>query len=107
MRPPSWWEGHRIVFKEYPFGIPGPGFCTLALCSRDGGKQQFAPWKIGQFVTVSVGGKRMRGQVSDIDLFRPGWSDKHTEKCTFDPDEDPGEWCVEITFPKIPNPISE
>lgn len=105
IHPPSWWEGHHIAFKQYPFGTPGPGYCTVNLCSRDASKQQFSPWKIGQFVTVSVGGKRMRGQVSDVDIYRPGWSDSHHEASSFDPDEDPGEWKITLTFPKIPTPI--
>lgn len=102
VKPPSWWEGHVINYKEYlPNVKPQTGISTLNLSSRDGGEQQCPPYKPGQFLTVSVGGKRMRGQISDIDIHRPGWAASHAEKDTFDPDEAPGEWLIELTFPHI------
>jgi hypothetical protein len=109
VKPPPWWEGHVIHYKEYlPDVKPQTGICTLNLSSRDAGQQRLAPYIPGQFLTVSVGGKRMRGQVSDIDIYRPGWADSHSLKeNTFDPDKDSGEWLIELTFPHIPVSDSE
>lgn len=107
VKPPTWWEGHVIYYKEYPFGIPGPGFCTLNLSSRDAEKQRRAPYVVGQFLTVSVGGKRMRGQICHIDIHRPGWPTAHSESDTFDPDEDPGDWLIKVCFPRIPKPADD
>lgn len=101
---PSWWEGHIIYFKEYPFGIPGPGFSTLNLSNRDAGTQQRAPYEIQQRLRCLVGGTWMYGEVSEIDIHRPGWSDSHTIPCEFDPEEDPGEWIITVSFPGIPKP---
>lgn len=101
VKPPSWWEGHVIRYKVYPFGHGNHCCCTLNLSSRDAGKQRRAPYTPGQFITVSVGGKRMRGQIEDVDIHRPGWTSSHAEKDTFNPDEDPGEWVIQIAFPRI------
>lgn len=104
VRAPAWWEGDVIYFKEYPFGIPGPGFCSLTLSSQDAEKQQFAPYKISQRIRCLVGGTWMYGEVSEIDIYRPGWSDSHSTPCEFDPEEDPGEWKIQVSFPAIQRP---
>lgn len=100
VKAPSWWEGHVIHFKEYPLK-PGIGFCTLNLSSRDAEKQKRAPYNVGDFLTVSVGGVKMRGQISDIDIDRPGWSTSHDQTDTFDPETDPGEWIISLDIPRI------
>lgn len=98
VKAPSWWEGHVICYKEYPFGVGvgKNGLCTLNLSSRDASHQKRAPYNVGDFLTVSVGGKRMRGQISDVDIYRPGWPE------AFAPDEDAGEWKITLDFPRIP-----
>jgi hypothetical protein len=101
IKPPPWWEGHVIHFKAYPFGHGHHGCCTLTLSDPGGGQQRHAPYNPGQFITVSVGRKRMRGQISDVDVHRPGWSNSHSVPCTFDPDDDPGDWRLTIDFPRI------
>lgn len=90
---PQWWEGHTIPFKAYPVK-GGIGLCTLNLCARDGGNQKRAPYEIGQPVTVSVGGKRMSGQVYRIEMYRPDWD------VGFDASK--AEWKITLCFPRIP-----
>jgi hypothetical protein len=101
VKAPSWWEGHVICYKEYQFGGGENGLCTLNLSSRDACHQKSAPYNVGDFLTVSVGAVKMRGQISDIDIYRPGWSNSHAEPDTFDTEEDPGEWIITIDFPRI------
>lgn len=101
IKPPPWWEGHVIHYNTYPFGHGHHGCSTLNLSSRDASQQRFAPYKPGQLITVSVGGKRMRGQISQVGVHRPGWSNSHSEPSTFDPDEAPGDWLLTIDFPRI------
>lgn len=98
VRAPEYWEGHTIHYKQYlvPGGI---GLSTLNLSARDGGKQRQAPWNIGQFITVNVGGKRMKGQVYRVDIHRPGWESKNWEA---DFDSKTAEWIVTVCFPRIP-----
>lgn len=107
VRPPPWWEGHIIYFKEYPFGVGSYGFGTLNLSSRDAEKQQSAPYKIGQRIRCAVGGQWMYGEVADIDIYRPGWATDHKEPNEFDPEEDPGEWEITVSFPGLPKPSSD
>jgi hypothetical protein len=101
IKPPPWWEGHVIHFKTYPFGHGYHSCSTLTLSDPGAGKQRFAPYSPGQFITVSVGGKRMRGQISQVDVHRPGWLINQNDRDTFDPDEDPGDWLLTIDFPRI------
>lgn len=102
VKAPAWWEGHVICYKEYPLSDKGEnGLCTLNLSSRNASHQKCSPYNVGDFLTVSVGGVKMRGQISDIDIYRPGWSTSHAEPDTFDPDEDPGEWIITLDFPRI------
>lgn len=102
VKAPTWWEGHVIHYMEYPLSKVGKhGLCTVNLSSRDGGKQKRAPYKVGDFITASIGGVKMRGQISDIEIDRPGWNISHGRSDTFNPDDDPGEWIISLDIPRI------
>ena len=102
--PPPWWEGKITPFREYPFNNRGYGFRTLKLSYRDTDKHQRAPYEIGQRLRCLVGGTWMYGEVSEIDILRPGWSSSYSTPCEFDPKKDPGDWKITVSFPGIPKP---
>lgn len=107
VKPPPWWEGHVIHYKEYPHGIPGPGYCALNLSSRDAEFQRRPPYEIGQRIRCSIGGTWFTGAVSEIDIHRPGWTGTHAVPNDFDPEEDPGDWLITVSFPGLPKPGSD
>ena len=74
------------------------GLGNLTLSSRDSGQQKFSPWRIAQPITVTIGGKRLNGEVYRVAIHRPGWD---TNRFT-DADLKASEWIVTVCFPRIP-----
>lgn len=96
VKAPKWWEGHLIHYKEYPQRTKrrsGLGLETVNLSACDGGKQITPPYNIGQKITVSVGGRKMTGEVYSIDVFQGPPAELNPKEA---------EWKIDVCFPRIP-----